>query len=446
MAQPTEDVRWANTTGVNLTEPVSGLKDVGYVTGAVPTAQNHNWLFNAYYKWIEYLKNITSEVLTWTGLQTFNGGAVFNQQTGLLAAEVAGQNGSTFRTGTVDVTGSNYTGAGTGTQHDAAVVVTGGTGGSATGQRALRSIGGASTTGEGGRALQSVGGSGVDGGLGLDATGGASTGASQLGGTGIRGAGGANSTSGRGGLGVDARGADGSVWSGNAVIAQAGDLTAHGVGTTLRNSLRVVGGSCYTSGAKTTLGNTPNVESAMSVLPGKLDDGGGSYSASGITVNENTAAAVAPFVKSQWGVQLGSGYMFKQDPINTTTYPVGTNLTLPRGVNSPWGNLAVCGKVIVNGGSGGTFSVSVHGSSDQLNITSVARSTATRLVVTLSNSFFDANSMYPIVQSNRADKIPFVSSVTVNTITIGFTNGTASVDLDASTDTNIPIIITAFGR
>jgi len=333
MAQPTEDVRWANTTGVNLTEPVSGLKDVGYVTGAVPTAQNHNWLFNAYWKWIEYLKNLTSEKLTWLKKQTFNSDS--NIEPAILA------NGLDWNSGTpnptIQVDGGDYTGAVPSTLAGIAV----------------NAIGGASTSGDGGAAFDGVGGLGQQGGYGGDFLGGSSTNASTLGGTGVRAIGGDNVASDKGGTGLEAIGADGDVWNGNGGKVTAGDLTAQGIGVTLRTGLTVFGGSCFTDGTKATLGTTPNVEAAFAVLPGKMNDGGGSYSVTGINVQENTAGALAPFTKSQWGITMGSGYMLKQDPINSTTYPAGTNLTLPYGVQSPWGGVAAMCRININSSGSG---------------------------------------------------------------------------------------------
>lgn len=70
MTQPSKLPRWSTDSGTT-TEPTEAEKDDGFVAGQKPPAQYHNWLFNTIYQWCDYLKNITSEVLTWTGAQTF---------------------------------------------------------------------------------------------------------------------------------------------------------------------------------------------------------------------------------------------------------------------------------------------------------------------------------------------------------------------------------------
>jgi hypothetical protein len=439
MAQPTEDVRWADTTGVNLTEPVSGLKDVGYVTGAVPTAQNHNWLFNAYWKWIEYLKNLTSEKLTWLKKQTFNSDS--NIEPAILA------NGLDWNSGTpnptIQVDGGDYTGAVPSTLAGIAV----------------NAIGGASTSGDGGAAFDGVGGLGQQGGYGGDFLGGSSTNASTLGGTGVRAIGGDNVASDKGGTGLEAMGADGDVWNGNGGKVTAGDLTAQGIGVTLRTGLTVFGGSCFTDGTKTTLGTTPNVEAAFAVLPGKIDDGGGSYSVTGINVQENTAGALAPFTKSQWGITMGSGYMLKQDPINSTTYPAGANIQLPDGVLAPQGMPYAVARVRFQR-TGGTTTASLVSGADRLNVNAPTHPTTTTFNIPFSrNALGNATpsvSMTLIGGTARALNSTFVNdwrwhvetfqtALLVKAYDPG-TIGTPDIDFDASGDFDITFQFLVFGR
>lgn len=72
MAQPTDLPRWSTDPGTT-TEPTEAKKDDGFVAGEKPAAQTHNWLFNTIYLWCDYLKNLTSEALTWTAVQTIQG-------------------------------------------------------------------------------------------------------------------------------------------------------------------------------------------------------------------------------------------------------------------------------------------------------------------------------------------------------------------------------------
>ena len=71
MAQPTDLPRWSTDVGTT-TEPTEDKKDEGFVAGEKPAAQTHNWLFNTIYLWCDYLKNLASENLTWTGTHTFS--------------------------------------------------------------------------------------------------------------------------------------------------------------------------------------------------------------------------------------------------------------------------------------------------------------------------------------------------------------------------------------
>lgn len=71
MAQPTDLPRWSTDPGTT-TEPTEAKKDDGFVAGEKPAAQTHNWLFNTIYLWCDYLKNLTSEALTWTAKQIYS--------------------------------------------------------------------------------------------------------------------------------------------------------------------------------------------------------------------------------------------------------------------------------------------------------------------------------------------------------------------------------------
>jgi len=72
--KPSALPRWATDALAKVTEPLSGLKDLGWNPGDAPTAQHLNWLFNNIYKWAQYLNGLTAEVLTWTAAHTFNAG------------------------------------------------------------------------------------------------------------------------------------------------------------------------------------------------------------------------------------------------------------------------------------------------------------------------------------------------------------------------------------
>jgi hypothetical protein len=73
MPQPTQDPQW-NTNGTNRVEPPSGQKASGWTIGQAPPSSYFNWWMNLVYQWCLYLKNLTSEALTWLGFQTFNNG------------------------------------------------------------------------------------------------------------------------------------------------------------------------------------------------------------------------------------------------------------------------------------------------------------------------------------------------------------------------------------
>jgi hypothetical protein len=60
--KPTKIPRWADTGGAVITEPLSGLKDVGWVVGDKPSAPHIDWLFNALYEWQQYFEDATDEL------------------------------------------------------------------------------------------------------------------------------------------------------------------------------------------------------------------------------------------------------------------------------------------------------------------------------------------------------------------------------------------------
>lgn len=73
MAQPSQTPDW-NTGGANRVDPSSGQKTSGWTVNQAPPSSYFNWWMNLVYQWVLYLKNLTTESLTWTGFQTFNTG------------------------------------------------------------------------------------------------------------------------------------------------------------------------------------------------------------------------------------------------------------------------------------------------------------------------------------------------------------------------------------
>jgi hypothetical protein len=62
MAKPAELPRWAQTAlgalAANISDPVSGKKDTGFILNEVPTSGNTNWFWNTVYQWIKWLDSI----------------------------------------------------------------------------------------------------------------------------------------------------------------------------------------------------------------------------------------------------------------------------------------------------------------------------------------------------------------------------------------------------
>ena len=54
--RPLQVPRWADVGG-GITEPSSGRKDVGWITGLRPAAQFMNWLQNLFFQWINHTKD-----------------------------------------------------------------------------------------------------------------------------------------------------------------------------------------------------------------------------------------------------------------------------------------------------------------------------------------------------------------------------------------------------
>lgn len=95
MAQPANLPRW-DTSALNITDPPSGQKDSGFVASSALNSSYLNWLFNTLYLWAVYLKNLTSEALTWTVAQTFGAGIVVTQSILNADAIVATPNGTGY--------------------------------------------------------------------------------------------------------------------------------------------------------------------------------------------------------------------------------------------------------------------------------------------------------------------------------------------------------------
>ncbi len=89
MAQPANDPRW-NTNLTNQTDPPSGQKDSGWAAASPLDSSYLNWLLYTIYLWVLYLKNLTSEALTWLALQTFTFGIIVTKAAGDAITTTAG--------------------------------------------------------------------------------------------------------------------------------------------------------------------------------------------------------------------------------------------------------------------------------------------------------------------------------------------------------------------
>jgi hypothetical protein len=96
MAQPSQDPNW-NTGGANRVDPSSGQKISGWTVNQAPPSSYFNWWMNLVYQWCIYLKNLTSEALTWTGAAIFN--AAVSTTAGLTATRTAANTTAITATG-----------------------------------------------------------------------------------------------------------------------------------------------------------------------------------------------------------------------------------------------------------------------------------------------------------------------------------------------------------
>ena len=96
MAQPSQDPAW-NTGGANRVDPPSGQKISGWNVNQSPPSSYFNWYMNLVYQWCLYLKNITTEALTWTGAAIFN--AAVSTTAGLTATRSAANTNAITATG-----------------------------------------------------------------------------------------------------------------------------------------------------------------------------------------------------------------------------------------------------------------------------------------------------------------------------------------------------------
>jgi hypothetical protein len=106
MAQPINVPRW-NTDLTNQTEPPAGQKDTGQVAGAPLDSSYFNWILFTIYEWVLWLQGLQGEILTWTGLNTFNAGIVVTKAAGDAVTATAGTGASAYA-----VKGTGNTGAG----------------------------------------------------------------------------------------------------------------------------------------------------------------------------------------------------------------------------------------------------------------------------------------------------------------------------------------------
>ncbi len=391
MAQPASLPRWA-TIGAVITVPPSGQLDTGWVVNQAPPAGYFNWYMNLVYQWTVYVQNLTAEVLTWTGQQTFSDTIIGNKGITLTAPSQATPPGPHSTSVGIDYTGASTT-------------IVAGTGFSATGGASTNGVGGVGLRGEGGSgALEGgtgvvgVGQAGVTAGTGVIGLGGDASDAAGLGGYGARFTGGQNLTSDKGGIGSTHLGADGDLWNGSGAEITSGDLTGTVGSTKLNTAARIVQGDVYTSFAKTVRATSVTQEAASEISPGLQDNGVHIYPNTGIRVIKKGPATGDAFVYDRYGIDMDSGYMLRQQPINPAVYLAGTNLTLPLGTLSPWGILgAACSIQISSAGAGATFGFVPN--SDRLNVTSIALPTSFAIRVNFTNSFLSADSYFIAVQA-----------------------------------------------
>lgn len=427
MPQPSDLPRWASTTDDNVTEPSSTLKDEGYEPGAEPAAEEHNWLWKKLYLWMVYLKDLVTEDLTWTGVQTFQGGVAVEDE----PVNVTGADSAVGGPTLLYVQNGDYTGAGTGALVNPTVSSLGGNGGTA----------------NGGISLEGIGGSGATGGIGASVRGGVSTGASTLGASGAFCVGGTNSTSGLGGIGAELYGVDGTVSAGSGAQVTSGDLTAAGGSTHLNNALKTVQGDVYTSGAKSTRGQAASVEAAHEITPGLQKTGGVVYPASGIAVRNKTGWDSEAFLHDTYALEADEGQFIKMSALDSGTYAAGFDFTsyIRQGICSPMGFCtAACSIQVSSAGAGAT--VGFTSGTDVFNIDTVTHPSAQTISILFLNGYLGDHTYFCVAQSSTAFySIGVTQSSAGIVLRIGDDAG-GNMNLDTTVMTTTQIKIMCFGR
>ena len=69
--KPASLPEWASGGGAVITEPTSGEKQDGAVSGEFARAEHINWALNLIYLWLAYLDDLAAQAFAWTGLHTF---------------------------------------------------------------------------------------------------------------------------------------------------------------------------------------------------------------------------------------------------------------------------------------------------------------------------------------------------------------------------------------
>lgn len=101
MAKPGTLPRWTSVTAGNRTEPISALKDSGWIPGDRPSSKHLNWLLYTIYLWLKWLDDtigtdIAAVAWAWTGNQTWAGSAQFNGAVTFTNSSVEIGNGATL--------------------------------------------------------------------------------------------------------------------------------------------------------------------------------------------------------------------------------------------------------------------------------------------------------------------------------------------------------------
>lgn len=135
MSQPSKLPEW-NSGVANQTEPSAPKKVLGWVVNEAAASSYFNWILYTIYLWCVYLKNLASEALTWTALQTFNEAIVVIATTGtnVIGGMFTGkgnQSGVSGQGGASAGAGGSFAG---GASSGPGIVGVGGTGGGVGGQ------------------------------------------------------------------------------------------------------------------------------------------------------------------------------------------------------------------------------------------------------------------------------------------------------------------------